>query len=160
MSQVIYARVPDSLKESADAYAAERGLTLTSAVVDLLHRGLAAAADAESIVDLEARTARLITEKAASESELQVARTELGTVNLLAQRANQAVGRCPEAACGQPITGYDLLAVGQCPHCGRGLSSLMAPTPSASTLDQRDFMILLGALGALVGVAILTSKGK
>jgi hypothetical protein len=45
MTQVIYARVPEALKDAADLYANERGTTLTSAVVDLLGRGLAAFSD-------------------------------------------------------------------------------------------------------------------
>ena len=45
MSAVIYARVPDSLKQALHAHAAERGLTLTTALVGLVERGLQAIAD-------------------------------------------------------------------------------------------------------------------
>lgn len=160
MSQVIYARVPDQLKNAADVYADERGLTLTSAVVDLLQRGLAAVSDERSVMGLEARVAALTADKAQVEAQLLAARTELGTVQLLAQRASQVIGRCPNATCGQPITGYDLFAIGQCGQCAEGLAGLMTPGEQASTLNQREFMILVGAIGALVGVAILTSKAR
>ena len=158
MSQVIYARVPDQLKDAADIYADERALTLTSAVVDLLQRGLAAVSDERSVAALEARVAALAADKAQVETQLQAAQNELGTVQLLAQRASQGIGACPDPACGQPITGYDLFAVGHCAQCGAALAGLMVPAEQASTLNQRDFMILVGAIGALVGVAILTSK--
>jgi antitoxin component of RelBE/YafQ-DinJ toxin-antitoxin module len=161
MSQVIYARVPDTVKEAADAYAEDRGVTLTSAVVDLLGRGLAAASDERSIADLESKLARASAEKAQSEANLAAAMSELGGLRAFAQRAVQAVGTCPNSACGQPITGYDLLAVGHCSHCEQTLMDLLAPRTSSSNLDQREIGLLLGALGvARVGAAIIGSAGR
>jgi hypothetical protein len=46
---VIYPPVPVTLKEAADSYASQHGKTLTSAVVDLLERGLTAASSERSI---------------------------------------------------------------------------------------------------------------
>ncbi|MGH9305021.1 MAG: hypothetical protein ACRDZ5_11525, partial [Acidimicrobiales bacterium] len=68
----------------------------------------------------------------------------------------RAIGTCP--TCGKPITGYDLLGAGQCPHCSQALSSLIAPTSASPTLDQRELMFLVGALGAVLGIAYLASK--
>jgi hypothetical protein len=107
---------------------------------------------------LEANVARLTSEKAQAESELRAARTELMALTTLSQRVRQTVGTCPNAVCHKPISGYDLLATGRCSQCGQALSTLIAPATPSSTLDQRELMILLGALGAVVGIAYLASK--
>jgi DNA repair exonuclease SbcCD ATPase subunit len=155
-TEVIYARVPKDLKEAADAYASARGSTLTKAVVDLLDRGLSGSSDDRSVAELEQNLAQVRAEKAAAEAELSAAKTELSAVQSFAQRANRAVGSCPR--CGKPITGYDLLGSGECPHCSQALASLIAPTGESSTLDQRELMFLVGALGAVLGIAYLASK--
>ena len=157
-TEVIYARVPKPLKEAADAYASQRGATLTGAVVDLLDRGLTAISDERSIAELESNLARVTSEKAQAESEQHAVKTELMAVTTLSQRARQTVGTCPNPICRQPISGYDLLATGQCRQCGQTLSSLIAPATTSSTLDQRELIFLLGALGAVVGMAYLASK--
>jgi hypothetical protein len=158
MSQVIYARVPDNLKEAADVYASDRGITLTSAVVDLLAQGLAAASDELSITELSTRLAQTTAEKAEAEAKLSGAVNELGALRAFAERASQHVGTCP--SCAQTITGYELLALGRCNHCGQTLMNLVAPSSPASHLDQREIGLLLGALGvALVGAAIIGSMG-
>lgn len=154
MSQVIYARVPDTLKEAADAYAEERGVTLTSAVVDLLGRGMAAASDERSVADLETKLAKTTVEKAKVESKLETAMNELGGLRAFAERAAQEIGKCPK--CGEPITGYDLLARGQCRHCDNKLGNLLVPHTAKPLFDEREIGLLLGALGVvLVGAAII-----
>ena len=157
MTQVIYARVPDTLKEAADLYASEQGVTLTAAVVDLLERGLAAVTDERSIADLEHQLVRVTGEKAQAEADLKVAANELTGLRSFAQRATQTqVGKCPK--CSQPISGYDLLGTGQCGHCAQSLLDLLAPVRETS-LDQREFGLLVGALGAaLVGAVLLGGK--
>lgn len=107
---------------------------------------------------MEANLARVTSEKAHVEADLHAARTELVALNAFAHRASVGVGTCPNVTCGQPITGYDLLGMGQCRHCGQALTSLVAPSAPSSTLDQREVMILLGALGAVLGMAYLASK--
>ena len=161
MTQVIYARVPDTLKAAADAYSEERGVTLTSAVVDLVERGLAAVSDEKSIDTLEKKLARVAAEKAKVEAAHKTAQSELATLRAFATRAGQKIGRCPNPMCGQDITGIDLLAVGQCRQCGQALSELLAPATKTSTLDQREFGFLVGALGTvLVAAAIVGTTGK
>lgn len=155
-SEVIYARVPKTLKEAADAYANQRGATLTGAVVDLLDRGLSAVSDERSIVELEKNLAEVTAAKNVAEAGLHAAQAELGAVKAFAQRAGREVGTCPK--CNEPITGYDLLGAGACPHCSQALSSLIAPTATSPTLDQRELMFLVGALGAVLGIAYLASK--
>lgn len=160
MTQVLYSRVPDSLKDDLDAFAGERGLTLTSAVVDLLQRGLEAAANERSIANLETQLAQTRAAQASAEANLTVAANELARMSGFVVRVtNTRVGSCPNAACRKEISGYDLLGTGQCPHCQASLLNLLAPR--GNNIDQREFGLVVGALGAaLVGLAYLGSKGK
>lgn len=155
-TEVIYARVPTALKEAADAYASQHGKTLTGAVTDLLDRGLNAASDGRSIGELETNLARVTAQKAEAEASLQAATTQLAALNALAQRASRRVGTCPN--CKEQITGHDLLGTGQCQACGQTLSGLIAPEPTAPTLDQRELLVLVGALGAVLAIAYIASK--
>jgi hypothetical protein len=158
MSQVIYARVPSGVKEAADIYSSDRGMTLTAAVVDLLERGLAAVTDESSIAELERKLNRVTSEKTEAESELKVARSELTVLRAFAERATRTkVGKCP--GCQREITGYDLLGTGQCPKCERSLLDLLAPAHNDG-LDQREFGLLVGALGAALVGAVLLGKGS
>lgn len=158
MSQTIYARVPDTIKEAADAYASARGVTLASAVAELLDRGLQAAADERSIGELERRTAELTAEVDALRQRDHAVSS---AYQALAQRIAQPVGACPR--CGDPVTGHDLLVVGRCPKpdCGSSLSELLNRPPSAVAagkggLDDGEFKMLLGALGLALGIAYLS----
>lgn len=154
-TEVIYARVPTAVKEAADAYAGQHGKTLAGAVADLLDRGLAAVSDERSISQLEANLARVAAEKAEAEAGLQAATTQLAVLNALAQRARQKVGACPK--CRSGITGHDLLGTGRCGQCGQALSSLIAPE-STPSLDQRELLMLVGAIGAVVAIAYIAAK--
>lgn len=155
-SEVIYARVPAELKEAADAYAIQCGKTLTGAVVELLDRGLTAVTDERSVAELEVNLATVTAQKAQAEAELQTAKAQLAAVHAFAKRAQRDLGTCPK--CKGRITGADLLASGQCPSCSHALTSLIAPESATPTLDQRELLILVGALGAVLGIAYLASK--
>lgn len=157
-TEVVYARVPKKLKGAIDEYASEKGKTLTGAVVDLLERGLIAATDERSVVALERNLVEVSAQRDRAVADSQVAQTELNALKTFGQRAARTVGACPNTACSKPITGYDLLALGQCSHCGQDLSSLLLPKSGAPTLDQREIMILVGALGAVLGIVYLASK--
>lgn len=157
-TDVVYARVPKKLKDAVDSYASEKGKTLTGAVVDLLDRGLVAVSDERSVVALEKNLAAVSAERDRAAADSQVAQAELNALKTFGQRAARPVGSCPNPACSRSITGYDLLALGQCGHCGQVLSSLLVPKSVAPTLDQREIMILVGALGAVLGIAYLASK--
>jgi hypothetical protein len=167
MSAVIYARVPDSLKQTLHAHAGERGLTLTTAVVELLERGLEAIADEHSVHELEAKLAAVSNELEATRGGLREA--ELGlqaarereqlsarTYGALAERARQPLGSCPR--CREPVRGSDLLVAGRCPNCGKALTSLLLPAPRANFASD-EYLALMGALGVLVGLA-LASTGE
>ena len=156
MSQVIYSRVPDEVKDAADAYAAEKGATLSNAIVDLLERGLTAASNEVSIAALEARLSETSAACGQLEAQLRAAKTELAAVQALGQRATQPVGNCPR--CSGAITGLDVFSAGRCASCGQGLSELLTPSPQSKGLDQKEFLLLMGALGAVVAIALVAGS--
>lgn len=161
VSQVIYARVPDAVKDDVEEYAEKQGVSLTSAVVDLVQRGLAAVVEEKSITNLEAKVARTSAENNALEARLAVASNEVGALRSFADRAVQTtVGKCPK--CQHPISGFDLLGRSHCGKCGQSLLGLLAPKSSSQpALDERELGFVVGALGAaLLGAVVLGSKGK
>lgn len=159
---VVYARIASGLKGQVEAYANDRGVTLTAAVADLLERGLEAVSNAASVDELQHRvteldrqlsTARIeLAEANATRSSLQERERGLQT---LAQRAEQTLGPCPH--CKKPVSGFDVLVSGHCPSCGRGLASVLVG-PQMKGLDQTELLVLLGALGIVLGAAYLGSK--
>ena len=152
-SQVIYARVPETVKDATESYASERGMTLTNAVVDLIDRGLSAVQDERSIAELETRVVRLAGEKTEVERELQTAKHALDGVS---ERIGRKVCSCP--SCKADVSGYDLLVSFQCPACHAGLSNLFQGGLGNAGLDNGDILVLLAAVGALLGAAWLVSK--
>lgn len=158
-SAVIYARVPESLKEAIDSYALERGTTLTSAVSDLLERGLVSVSNEPSIAELESQVSALTIENSKLASELQIVRSELQPLVAISQRSQLEVGVCPATTCGKPITGFDLLVTGKCKACGGTLSGLLVEQSKSGGLNQQEFLMLIGFLGAAIGIALLASKG-
>lgn len=159
----IYARVPEQTKRAADAFAAERGTSLTTAVQELLSLGLEAAANAGSVRTLQHQVLML-------EGELGSARTEVREMAVLrdqsqqelasvrqaaavwAQRANIKVAACP--SCKEAISGADLLVTGHCKRCNAPTSALMEPKDT-DAVNGRDLMIVLGAVGVLLGLVVL-----
>jgi hypothetical protein len=160
MSGVVYARVPDSLKQALHDHAAERGLTLAAAVVEVAERGLEAIRSGASVESLENSVAassreleRIRARLKEAQFRLEAARerdeTIAHTYGALAERMRQELAQCPR--CRKPVSGGDLLMRGHCPHCGRALTSLLAPTRAG--LDRDEWIALLGALGVLAGLA-------
>jgi hypothetical protein len=157
---VLYAKVPEGIKAATEAHAAETGLTLAGAVAQLLERGLEGERTLATVAKLESRVTQLSADKVTLQSELHGARSELQALGVLGNRVRQTVGRCPNPDCGAPISGYDLLATGACGVCGSSLSNLLVGKSEQSLgLNQQDFLLLIGALGAVVGVALLAAKG-
>jgi hypothetical protein len=167
VSAVLYVRVPEDLKQALSKHAAGRGLTQTRAVMELLEQGLQASGEERSLAELEGELARAHRQadtargrmrelegalQAAREREQQTARTYAA----LAARLRQELARCP--GCRKPLSGSDLLVNGRCPGCGRAVSELLAPAPR-SGLDEKEYLVLLGALGLLTGLA-LASTGE
>jgi len=144
----IYARVPGELKEAADAYAAEHGMTLANAVADLLSRGMEAAVSEGSLKILEARAKEL-------QRELDQVRPALNALN---DRLPQVLGTC---RCGRPLTGGDLLLKGICPACNLGLSAVLAgSSESSATVNRADLTPFLAGIGIALAVILLAMAGK
>ncbi len=163
MSGVVYARVPDSLKQALHKHAADRGLTLTGAVVEVAERGLEAIRTGASLESLADRLAALNREVERARMRLKEAEIRLQTAREreetiarayagVAERMRQELARCP--GCRKPVGGADLLMRGHCPYCGRALTSLLAPTRAG--IDRDEWIALLGALGVLAGLATAT----
>jgi hypothetical protein len=100
--------------------------------------------------------ARVTAEKTRIEAELRAAETQLAALGTLAERARRNVGKCPH--CAAPVTGHDLLAEGHCTRCGNQLSEFVVPQGPDQALDQREVLMLMGALGAVLAIAYLASK--
>jgi hypothetical protein len=146
----IYARVPVTLKEAADDYAGQHGMSLASAVADLLGRGLEAAQNESSIRALEARA-----------QEAEEARS---AARAMTERLQQVLGKC---GCGHELTGNDLLVTGHCPNCKRGVSGLLAgdtptdATTAAATVNRGELAPFMAGVGvALAVILIAYSAGK
>jgi antitoxin component of RelBE/YafQ-DinJ toxin-antitoxin module len=160
MPEVIYARVADELKEAAESFAKSRGTTLTTAVSELLSRGLEAAANEGSVAELERRvrelTARL--QEALSAIQLYEQRDQQwsSAYAALAERLEQPLGLC--TACRKPARGYDLLVTGACRECGAGLASLFSAPREGADLDRNALAVLLGAVGLFVAIALRQPK--
>jgi hypothetical protein len=163
VSEVVYARLPEALKEALRAHASARGLTLTAALVELLEQGLEARAAEHSAAAQERELALARSELAETGGRLREAelRPQAGrereqlsarSYQALAERARQELASCPR--CREPVRGSDLLVSGHCPHCGKALSSLLTPVARAGGLEPGEYLALLGALGAVVGFAL------
>ncbi|MFI5911566.1 hypothetical protein [Dactylosporangium sp. NPDC051541] len=150
--EVLYTRVAADLKEAAEKHAEVRGLTLTAGVAELLGIGLEAVQNERSIRSLTDRVTNLENELAKERLQreraeqryraLQDAGTSLG------ERAERNVGKC--SRCGEDLAGADLLVRGGCSNCGEPVSLI----PAGSGLNERELLLLAGALGVAVGMLI------
>jgi plasmid stability protein len=164
VSKVVYARVPDALKQTLATRARERGLSQTATVVELLEQGLQASDErpeglerelAASTGQLEQTRARLAQAEAKLEATSQQQQTFTQTLAALAERTRHQLATCPQ--CQTALSGYDLLVSGHCPTCTRPITTLLTPRPQKGAPTNDDYLPLLGALGGLVGLALATS---
>ena len=164
-TEVIYARVPPGLKSDVAAYAEKAGVTLNSAVADLLECGLETRAVelADGGPDRELDAMRqtvtdLRTAVAASDRELvrlEGQRKDFAAAaEGLTERLEQSVARCP--SCKNPVSGSDVLVRGVCQQCHKPLSSLL--TDDRVQLNQGDYMVLIGAVGVLLALSLWQAK--
>jgi hypothetical protein len=51
-----------------------------------------------------------------------------------------------------------LLVSGRCPNCSRAITVLLTPRPQTGAADKDEYPALLGALGSLLGLALVTSN--
>ncbi|HEY3870039.1 MAG TPA: hypothetical protein VGM10_16870 [Actinocrinis sp.] len=154
-TEVIYCRVPTSLKAQIQERADQRGAKIGAAVTDLLTLGVEAESSGfpSRMVELEhelAEESRLRAEAEQQQAALRQA------VHVWTDRASQQLADCPH--CKKPITGSDLLVGSQCPACHKPLTPLLTPAPAAG-IDQKDVLMLLAAAGLVLGIVAL-SRGK
>lgn len=143
VSDTIYARVGPELKEATGEYAKGRGMSLASAVSDLISRGLEAAENESSIRDLEQRTREL-------QSELTRVRD---AAIALDGRMGQVLGNCE---CGESLTGHDFLVAGRCPKCQNGVAGLMAGNDSSGgSVNRNEFAPFMAGIGVTLALIIL-----
>lgn len=164
MSSVIYARVPSDLKERADEYARRNDWRPAYAVAELLERGLRRA---ERVAALGARIAELEAALSATHAHLSEAKARAGLLverqrtleaayRALADRLAQRLGDCP--TCASVVTGQDVLVAGRCPNpsCRSLLTPLMTSRPKA--LDEQEMLLLIGAVGLVLGIALIQAN--
>lgn len=142
MTATIYARVDAELKAATDEYAAARGLSLASAVSDLLSRGLEASQNEQSVGHLEQEVRGL-------RGELMRVRDAASTLD---GRLHQRLGQCE---CAEDLTGYDVLVNCRCPKCARGVTGLFAAPPADSGLDRNEFAPFLAGIGVSIALIVL-----
>lgn len=163
-SEAIYARVPTELKMRATKYAEDRGQKPASALAELIDKGLQTT---DTIRDLRQRVTQLETELAVAQNQLTAAGSEMnalrdrqGTLETayqeLAGKLARPVGNCP--GCGKPVTGRALFVDGRCPNpaCGRDVASLLAP--DSAGFNRGEYLLLAGAVGLVLGIALLQTK--
>jgi rubrerythrin len=166
MSAVVYARLPDALKQTLQAFASERALTQNGAVIELLEQGLQALAKQQSLADLQHQLALQTNKLATTRARLREAELNLRaarqreqltarTYSAVAQRARRQLASCPQ--CRTRLHGNDLFVSGHCPTCNKPLSSLLTPSPRAGGPDKDQYHALLGALGVLLGLALTSN---
>ena len=163
---ILYVRITPALRRQLEAYRVELAQTLTAAVTELLERGLASVANGASVQELEAKAGGLEQELALTRIQLAEANAALRALHgreqelkTLGERAELPVGSCP--FCRKEVRGTDVLLTQRCPNpnCGRGLTSLLLGSGAGSKdLDRTELLVLLGALGIIVGAAYLQSK--
>lgn len=163
----IYARVPESTKLAAENYAVHHGMTLTGAVQELLGLGLEVVENEKSVlrmsnevVELKEALHRVQTElqdeSAAHSRTLWELESLKQAAEVWTQRAKIAVAKCPK--CGESISGSDLLVAGQCSKCSNPTSVLM--DSKTAGIESRDLMLVLGAVGVLLGLLVVSGSGN
>jgi predicted Zn-ribbon and HTH transcriptional regulator len=139
----IYARVPEELKQATDNYASEHGMTLASAVTDLLGRGLEAAASEDSIQALEDNVQEL-------QRELAKVRPAIETAN---ERLTQILAECQ---CGHSLSGHDLLISGKCPKCSKGVAGVLTDSDNtAASVNRSEMAPFMAGVGVALAVILL-----
>ena len=145
-TETIYVRVPESTKAAAKDYAESNGMTLTGAISELLDRGLESVENEESVARLQAQL---------QTKDLQLKETE-ARVHGLQALSTTPLGVC--ATCKSVITAVDVLVHGKCPK-GHALRVPDASDkPQGSGLDDNQALILIGAVGLLLGALALSNS--
>lgn len=144
-TESLYFRASGALREDAERFAEDRGLTLSSALAVLVERGLEAVVNEASVATLERHVQELNKDLAVLSERESNWRAVFDS--LQGQLRTLAVGRCP--ACERMVTAHDQFLTRHCPwpDCdGALLRVLPLPTPSEEVPPA-----VAGLLGALGG---------
>jgi hypothetical protein len=159
-TSVLYARIPDPLKEALDQEAAKAGTTLTTAIREAIEDGLEARSNKRSIHVLEKELATLRRQLGDARRELQTVKDRESANQrahaALAKQLERTVGSCPK--CDHEVKGDDLLINGACSSCGGGLTDLLMPAGGKGDIDRNEYLFLVGAVGIVLAAAYLSSK--
>lgn len=159
VSEALYFRASADLREGADAYRRANSLTLSSALAELVSRGLEAVGNEQSVKELEAETAALKQRAADLELKLAKERAESGIMRqrdqmwsafvngLDAQLRSVTVGSCP--ACNNPVTTFDQIRTAHCPSCNRPLLAINRSSDNTPALAA----LVAGIGGLVLGLA-------
>ncbi len=170
-TEVVYARVPTSVKEAVQDYADTRGGTMAAAVSELLSLGLDAAHNGRSIQNLQERVMALEGEVAQAKAEAyheglrrqaaeQQAVVLQGAMKAWSDRAEQSVGECPNSACGKSVRGFDLLVSGTCPACKQAVGSMLKPEAKPDRGVNWDQLLPILIAGGVVLGAVAATRGR
>jgi hypothetical protein len=134
-TESLYLRTSSALREDAQQFGEDRGLTLSSALAVLVERGLEAVTDETSVATLERRVQVLSTDLAVLSERDRNWRAIFNS--LQAQLQTLPVGRCP--ACQQAVTAHDQFLARRCPwpDCREPLVQVL-PLPTPSEEVQRS----------------------
>lgn len=155
-TESLYFRASAKLRDDAETFGDDRGLTLSSALSVLLERGLEAVANDPSVTKLERRVQQLSQDLAVLQERDRNWRAMFDS--LQGHLRTLRVGQCP--ACRQLVTAYDQFLVRTCPWptCLKPLQQVI-PLPKAEEFPPA-LAGLVGALGGfLFGVAASQGTG-
>jgi len=155
-TESLYLRTSPALREDAERFGEERGLTLSSGLAVLVERGLEAVSNDKSVATLERRVQKLSQELAVLSERDRNWRAVFDS--LQGQLRTLAVGRCP--ACEQVVTAHDQFLARRCPwaDCGNPLLQVL-PLPSPSEEVPPAVAGLLGAIGGFLFGLTASQRG-
>lgn len=149
-SESLYFRASAKLREDAEEYALERGMTLSSALSFLVERGLEAAANERSVANLEQLIQQRNQDLAVMQERDRNWRAWANSIQ--GQLQTVRVGQCP--SCKRVVTASDQFIMRRCPWSGcEDRLQQVLPLPTAGEFPPA-IAGLVGALGGfLFGVA-------
>jgi len=155
-TESLYLRTSAALRDDAERFGADRGLTLSSALSVLVERGLEAVANEASVATLERRVQDLTKDLAVLDERDRNWRAMFDA--LQGQLRTLAVGRCP--ACERVVTAHDQFLTRHCPwtDCATPLFQVL-PLPTPSEEVPPAVAGLLGALGGFLFGLTASQRG-
>jgi len=164
-SEALFVRIPHELREALDTHAGEKGMSLGTAVADLLTRGLEGAGAEQSIRALEQSLADAKTTLAERDEQVKGAAASVAAADareksmrdLAEQLEAASIGQCSVAGCGASFNAVDLVVRRRCPK-RHALTPVLEGAVKASGLNSTDALIALAAIGLLIGLVAASRR--